>query len=199
MKQKITVLIIEDNPDDLLLLQEALGTSAEIDAVVLHEERLQSALDAAGKNHVDVAVIDLSLPDSFGLDTFLSFQSRFPAIPAIIMTGGKDQEMAFTAVQNGAQDYLFKGEQSSTAIVRTIRHAIERQRLTHELKSALERVAQLEGMLPICAACKRIRDDAGEWNHIEHYISRRTNVAFSHGICPDCAKRLYPDFDLTRD
>lgn len=115
------------------------------------------------------------------------------------MTGTKDYELAFTAVQNGAQDYLFKGEPSSTAIIRTLRYAIERQHLTTELKQALDHVEQLQGMLPICSACKKIRDDKGYWNRIEAYISKHSRVVFSHGICPDCAKKLYPDLDIFKD
>jgi hypothetical protein len=107
--------------------------------------------------------------------------------------------MAFIAVQNGAQDYLFKGEPSPTAIIRTIRYAIERQRLMTELKTALDHVEQLQGMLPICSSCKMIRDDKGYWERIESYFCRHSTVKFSHGICPDCTKKLYPDLDIICD
>jgi hypothetical protein len=58
----------------------------------------------------------------------------------------------------------------------------------------LRRMKHLEGILPICAACKRIRDDTGNWNTVESYISKEAGVDFSHGICPECARRLYPDY-----
>jgi len=199
MKQNITVLIVEDNLDDYSLLKEVLDSSEEVDAKIFHEERLESALSAAKNKVINVAIIDLSLPDSFGLDTYVSFHNKYPLIPTVIMTGFKDYELAFEAVQKGAQDYLFKGEPSSTAIIRTIRYAIERQRLMTELKTALDHVEQLQGMLPICSVCKKIRDDKGYWNRIESYISKHWNVIFSHGICPDCAKKLYPDLDIHKD
>jgi PAS domain S-box-containing protein len=63
-----------------------------------------------------------------------------------------------------------------------------------ELKSALDKVKLLSGFLPICASCKKIRDDRGYWNQIESYITEHSNAVFSHGICPDCKKRLYPEF-----
>jgi len=63
-----------------------------------------------------------------------------------------------------------------------------------ELTDALGRVKQLSGLLPICASCKKIRDDKGYWNQLEHYISRHSEVGFSHGICPDCVGSLYPDY-----
>lgn len=67
----------------------------------------------------------------------------------------------------------------------------ERERLISELKDALANVKALSGMLPICAACKKIRDDKGYWSQVEIYISAHSEAEFSHGICPDCAKRIY--------
>ncbi len=199
MKQKIAVLILEDNSDDFFLLKEVLESSDEIDAKIFHEERLENAITVAENIVIDVAIIDLSLPDSFGLDTYISFHEKYPAIPTVIMTGAKDHEMAFEAVSKGAQDYLFKGEPSSTAIIRTIRYAIERQRLMAEIKQALDHIKTLQGMLPICSACKKIRDDAGYWNRIESYLSEHSEVRFTHSICPDCAKQLYPEFYTYED
>lgn len=71
---------------------------------------------------------------------------------------------------------------------------IEKDRLIIELKDALDKVKTLSGLLPICASCKRIRDDKGYWNQIENYIRSHSDAEFSHGICPDCARRLYPGF-----
>ncbi len=70
----------------------------------------------------------------------------------------------------------------------------ELRKLNAELMDALDRVKVLSGMLPICASCKRIKDDKGDWNSMEKYISERSNAEFTHGICPDCAKKLYPEF-----
>lgn len=194
MKQKITVLIVEDSSDDYFLLQEILTSSEEVEAVILHESRLEGAISAGENTEIDVAIIDLALPDSFGLDTFMAFHRRHPMMPTIIMTGARDLEMAFEAVRKGAQDYLFKGESSSTAIIRSIRYAIERQRLMTELRNALDHVKQLQGMLPICAICKNIRDDRGYWNTIESYICDHTEAVFSHSICPVCAQKHYKEF-----
>jgi hypothetical protein len=63
-----------------------------------------------------------------------------------------------------------------------------------EHKAALDKVKLLSGFLPICASCKKIRDDRGYWNQIEAYIRDKSEVEFSHSICPDCAKKLYPEF-----
>lgn len=194
MKQKIAVLVIEDNFDDFFFLKRVLESSEEVEAEVFHEERLEPALSVAAQKAIDVAIVDLSLPDSYGLETYVSFHEKHPSIPTIIMTGYRDHDLAFESVQKGAQDYLFKGEPSSTAIIRTIRYAIERQRLTTELKIALDHIKQLQGMLPICSICKKIRDDKGYWNQIESYISEHSEVKFSHGLCPECVKKFYPDY-----
>jgi hypothetical protein len=72
----------------------------------------------------------------------------------------------------------------------------EMQETIEELEDALKRVKLLSGFLPICSSCKKIRDDKGYWNQIESYIKSHSEAEFSHGICPDCAKKYYPDLDL---
>lgn len=67
------------------------------------------------------------------------------------------------------------------------------------LQEALAKIKVLSGFLPICASCKKIRDDKGYWNQIESYIRDHSEVEFSHSICPDCAKKLYPEFNLLKD
>ena len=69
----------------------------------------------------------------------------------------------------------------------------EQKSLIQKLQDALEKIKTLRGLIPICAACKNIRDDQGFWHHVEEYISQHAEVKFSHGICPDCMKKLYPE------
>jgi hypothetical protein len=69
----------------------------------------------------------------------------------------------------------------------------EKEALITELKETISQVKTLKGLLPICSACKNIRDDKGYWNQIELYIKDHSEAEFSHGICPDCAKKLYPE------
>jgi hypothetical protein len=70
----------------------------------------------------------------------------------------------------------------------------EREKLILELQKALNEVKTLKGILPICASCKKIRDDKGYWNQIEAYIRNHSEAEFSHSICPECMKKLYSDF-----
>lgn len=70
----------------------------------------------------------------------------------------------------------------------------DREKLIQKLQDALDKIKVLRGIIPICASCKKIRDDKGYWNQIESYIREHSEAEFSHGICPDCAKKLYPEF-----
>ena len=75
----------------------------------------------------------------------------------------------------------------------------EREKIITELKEAMSKIKTLSGMLPICASCKKIRKDDGYWQQIESYVKDHSEADFSHGICPDCAKKLYPELDLYSD
>lgn len=75
----------------------------------------------------------------------------------------------------------------------------ERDRVIQELQKALSEVKTLRGFIPICANCKSIRDDTGYWNQIETYIKKHSDAVFSHSICPDCAKKLYPDLEIYKE
>lgn len=72
----------------------------------------------------------------------------------------------------------------------------ERDHLIDELRDALANVKKLSGLLPMCANCKKIRNDQGSWEHVDVYLRNRSEASISHSICPECSKRLYPDFDL---
>ena len=187
----IKLLILEDNPDDFFLLKEAVESSEDMNFEILHAHRLAQAIYTLKEQSADVVILDLQVPDSTGLETFRTFHGEFPHIPVVIMTGTKDYRIAIEAVQNGAQDYLNKGESSASAIIRTIRYAIERQRLMIELKKAYDEINTLKGIVPICAQCKSIRDDKGYWNKLEAYIEKHSDASFSHSVCPECADKLY--------
>lgn len=81
-----------------------------------------------------------------------------------------------------------------TALAAQVTHVLELRRVSRQLAQALEEVKTLEGLLPICCQCKSIRSDEGEWMRLEGYVMSRTRANFTHGFCPDCAKKLFPDF-----
>lgn len=109
--------------------------------------------------------------------------------------GGKDRYITFEAAPiHNCRGDLEAAIETLQDITQREKIEEERDRLIVELKEALAKVKQLSGFLPICASCKKIRDDKGYWNQIEAYIRDHSEAEFSHGICPDCAKKLYPDF-----
>ena len=92
------------------------------------------------------------------------------------------------------KDNIFLSLGFLTDVTKEMEAEDERERLLNELQVALEKVKVLSGLIPICANCKQIRDDKGYWNQIEAYISKHSDAQFSHGICPDCVKKLYPEY-----
>jgi hypothetical protein len=101
------------------------------------------------------------------------------------------------------QTYWFYGLvlAAAAALVAAILRIRERRlkarerELTRLVEEAVANVKQMRGLLPICASCKKIRDDKGYWNQVEAYISEHSEVEFSHGLCPECARKLYPDIE----
>lgn len=277
--------------------------------------RLSDALRRLSAGGIDLILLDLSLPDSTGIDTFHEVFRTAPEVPIVVLTGLDDEDVGLAALRDGAQDYVLKGEISPRFLVRTIRFAIERKRgedarsrlaaivessgdaivsvsleglmiswntgaqnllgysveevvgrpfgmlfaphrpaqvteliariaagdpvkdfegllrhadgadvpvtislspirnavgriigasmiardigdqkrqeqesqqLIHELREALAKVKTLSGLLPICACCKKIRDDHGYWTQVELFVMAHSQAEFTHGICPEC-------------
>ncbi|MBF0526198.1 MAG: response regulator [Deltaproteobacteria bacterium] len=192
-KNQINILLIEDDPGDAEYLDELLAEDGTHIFKVEWAVRLDEGLKRVSQGDLDVVLLDLALPDSAGLDTFVRFHAAAPDVPVVVLTGLNDEQMAILAVSKGAQDYLPKQGLDSRLLVRAIKYALERQKLLQDLKEALTSVKILRGLLPICAHCKKIRDDKGYWNQIESYIRTHSEANFSHGICPECVKKDYPD------
>jgi len=136
---RIRILLVEDDPDDAFLLREMLAEVASIEFELAHVERLQEAVQRIGQEQFDVVLLDLSLPDSQGLATFAELHGRAVETPIVVLTGFDDETVAVTAVQEGAQDYLIKGQVGAPLLVRSMRYAIERQRTSHYRAALMER------------------------------------------------------------
>jgi sigma-B regulation protein RsbU (phosphoserine phosphatase) len=126
----IRALLIEDNPGDARLIQESLRDADPRGSVDLQRvDRLERGLGVLANDAIDVVLLDLSLPDSTGLETFTRLHEAFPAVAAVVLSGLNDESVAVNAVQSGAQDYLVKGLVDGTALLRSMRYAVERQKL----------------------------------------------------------------------
>jgi len=124
----VRVLLVEDNSGDARLIQEMLVEARNPSFDLECSNRLSIALKHLATRSVDVVLLDLSLPDSWGFDTFASLHAQAPHVPIIVLTGFADEELAVKIVREGAQDYLVKEQVDSNLLVRTIRYAIERKR-----------------------------------------------------------------------
>jgi two-component system, cell cycle sensor histidine kinase and response regulator CckA len=130
LNQQIKILLVEDNPGDVLLLQETLSEITLVSFNLVHVERRSEAIKQLRTETFDVILLDLLLPDSAGLETFTAIHQQVPHTPIVVLTGMSDETLALSAMQAGAQDYLVKGRVSGgDLLMRSMRYAIERKRV----------------------------------------------------------------------
>ncbi len=133
----LNILLIEDNPGDIRLLREILREVTTVQCEITPVMTLAAALEQLSLVEAvrfDVILLDLSLPDSRGLASFLNLHRQAINIPIVVLTGSDDETLALAAVQQGAQDYLIKGQVDSNVLLRSIRYAIERERTEAALR-----------------------------------------------------------------
>ena len=131
--RRIKILLIEDNEDDALLVRESLLEVAGSKFEIICVKRLKEGLKKIEEEGTDLVLLDLSLPDSAGIDTFIRVHEAASDIPIVLLTNLEDQDLAINAVHLGAQDYLMKKDANGPLLVRSIFYALERQELKAEL------------------------------------------------------------------
>ena len=129
-----TALLIEDNPGDARLLKELLAEEPAAPFRIICVDRLQRGLELLSTEKIDVLLLDLSLPDSHGLETFAKAYAHAPKVPIIVLTGNDDHALALLAVKAGAQDFLFKGKLDRELLIRSMQYSIERKRYQEQLE-----------------------------------------------------------------
>jgi PleD family two-component response regulator len=148
----------------------------------------------------DLILLDMDMPVMDGIETCkrIRLLAELADVPILMITGIDDDVSIDQAFAVGASDYLTKPFHW-TVLRNRVRYLItqlyaerEQKRLLKELSEALEKVKSLTGLLPICASCKKIRDDDGYWQEVETYMGDHTELQFTHGICPQCRNQLYP-------
>jgi two-component system NtrC family sensor kinase len=137
--EKIRILLIEDNPGDARLIRELLSAEEGASFFLEHADRLSTGLARLAQGNIDVILLDLSLPDSHGLEGLNKICAQVPKVPVVVLSGLSDEAVAINAVQEGAQDYLVKGSVDSALLVRSLRYAIERQYLRVALRESESR------------------------------------------------------------
>ncbi len=191
---KPTVMIVDDATENLKILIELLKD----DYRVVPMKNGQAALTKLAQDPLpDLALLDIVMPemDGYELCTRIKADPRTREIPVIFITAVSEAMDDAKAFEIGAVDYVPKPFNPLTVKARVNTH-IKLSRTLKELQKALNEIKTLSGLIPICASCKKIRDDKGFWNQVEIYISDRFDTKFSHGICPDCQDKLYPEYSM---
>ena len=202
MKTKLRLLIVEDSPEDAALLKRELERAG----YGLDSERVETESafrQALAQANWDAVLCDYTLPQFSGKSALRIVRETDADLPFIYVSGTIGEDVAVEAMKSGAQDYVLKNnlKRLAPAVARELREArvrrekrvleADRERLITELRAALMDVKRLSGLLPICAGCKKIRNNRNEWQWIEIFIRENSEAQFTHSLCPDCMKRLY--------
>lgn len=189
-----TVLMIDDDE----ICREAVGRHLDGLYSLRYSDTVHAARNCIAGGSLDCVLLDFRLPDGDGLSLLPSLVLH--QIPVVMCTSQGNEQVAVRALQEGAEDYLVKNTLNRSMLHRAIGNAIERSRLRAELlmreqeKDALISQLQvalrdnetLRGLLAICARCKKIQNDKGEWESVEAYVTKHSQARFTHGFCPVC-------------
>lgn len=207
----MSILIVDDSPDQQALLRSILGKAGHADVL-----SADSAKDAArvlnldgesAADKIDLILMDVLMPEQDGVETCRQIKrcAHLEDIPVIMVTAKSDLSNLKDAFAAGAMDFISKPVNSiellarvSSALLlkqemdRRKNRELELRRSNEELQKALKEVKVLRGLIPMCASCKKIRNDGGFWQQLEEYLGEHSEAEFSHGLCQPCIKKLYP-------
>lgn len=156
------LLLVEDSETDAMLVRRSITKSRRINAEVHHVETLDDAIQWLGQHQIDAVLLDLSLPDSHGLETAITLVGHAPDSAVVILSGQQDEKTALDAVRHGAQDFLTKGRFDDQTLARAIEYAIERKQLETKLQRTNE---ELE---------RRVEERTAKWKEAQELARRKT-------------------------
>lgn len=193
--ENIRVLIAED---EFLIAKETERVLRSLGCEVVGcVSRGDDAIALAETERPDIVIMDINMP---GMDGLAASQilAESTGIPVIVLTAHEDPNLVSQAVANGVAAYMVKPIQPeplnraiAVALARN-KDLIELRRLNRELQEALDEIKVLRSIIPICAQCKKVRNEEGYWERVEVYLAKYLGGNISHGLCDDCVKELYP-------
>ncbi|WP_455379100.1 response regulator [Petrachloros mirabilis] len=207
----MSILIVDDSEDQQVLLKSILGNAGHRDVVCA--DSAQSALVVLNpggdgpSQPIDLILMDVLMPEQDGVETCRQIKNSAPLrdIPIIMVTAKNDLSNLKEAFAAGAMDYISKPVNGIELLARVSsaltlkgemdhrkQRELELRRSNEELQKAIREVKVLRGLIPICASCKKIRNDEGFWQQLEEYLGEHSEAQFSHGLCQPCIKKLYP-------
>jgi len=207
----MAILVVDDSPDQHLLLRSILTKAGHSN--LMAAESAQAAFKALGLDgpgpgeQIDLILMDVLMPELDGVSACRTIKANdhLRDLPVIMITAANDLSHLKEAFAAGAMDYISKPVNSVELLARvssalTLKREMDRRKAREEelrrsnddLQRALKEVKTLRGLIPICASCKKIRNDGGFWQQLEEYIGEHSEAEFSHGLCQPCIKKLYP-------
>jgi len=213
------ILIVDDAVTSLNVLMEVL-TDAGYKVRPVASGKL--ALQSVQAKLPALILLDVRMPDIDGYEVcrILKADEKTRSVPILFISALGDEYQRVKGFQVGGVDYIAKPFSSEEVLARVKAHLTlqrmqldleeknttleaeiklrkqveaEREKLINELQAALAEIKTLSGLIPICSWCKKIRDDKGYWNILEAYLSQHSEAQFTHGICPECLAKLYPN------
>jgi CheY-like chemotaxis protein len=208
MAESIEILVVDDRPENLLAMEALLEQpGVRVVTAASGPETLSLMLE----HDFALILLDVQMPGMDGFETaeLIRGSDRTRHVPIIFVTAiSKDQAHVFKGYDAGAVDYLKKPIEPAILLskVKVFCEMSRKERLIRtqlaeieeknkQLEKQLQEIKTLRGFIPICSACKKIRNDEGYWEAIEVYIRDHSAAEFSHGLCPDCIETLYKKYD----
>jgi DNA-binding response OmpR family regulator len=205
------ILIVDDSPDQQALLRSILGKAGHSDILITDSAKSAFVLlkleDKVPPPSIDLILMDVLMPEQDGVAACREIKRRdhLRDIPVIMVTAKSDLSNLQAAFAAGAIDYITKPVNHVELLARvssalTLKQEmdcrkareLELRRSNDALQKALKEVKVLRGLIPICASCKKIRNDGGFWQQLEEYLGEHSEAEFSHGLCQPCIRKLYP-------